>query len=41
MQEFGVYEDAIVDSESYLNHSVISPMLNNGLLTPGYVLEKT
>ena len=41
MQEFGVYEDAIVDSESYLNHSVISPMLNNGLLTPSYVLEKT
>tara|TARA_Y100000589_G_scaffold86827_1_gene80833 strand:+ start:2606 stop:4078 length:1473 start_codon:yes stop_codon:yes gene_type:complete len=41
MQEFGVYEDAIVDSESYLNHSIISPMLNNGLLTPSYVLEKT
>ena len=39
--EFGVYEDAIVDSEHFLNHSVISPMLNVGLLTPKNVINKT
>ena len=39
--EFGIYEDAIVDSENFLNHSVISPMLNVGLLTPKKVINKT
>ena len=38
--EFGIYEDAIVDSEHFLNHSVISPMLNVGLLTPKNVINK-
>ena len=33
--EFGAYEDAIVkDEKSFLNHSVLSPLLNSGLLTP-------
>ncbi len=41
LNEFGTYEDAIVDSESYLNHSIISPLLNNGLLTPRDVLNLT
>ena len=41
LNEFGYYEDSIVDGESFLNHSVISPMLNNGLLTPKDVLEFT
>ena len=40
-REFGIYEDAIVDSEYFLNHSVISPMLNVGLLTPKKVINKT
>ena len=40
-EEFGLYEDAIVDRESFLNHSILSPMLNNGLLTPRDVIEKT
>ncbi|OHX65334.1 cryptochrome/photolyase family protein [Flammeovirga pacifica] len=38
-EEFGVYEDAIVSTESFLNHSVISPMLNIGLLTPYQVIN--
>lgn len=37
--EFGVYEDAIVDSASFLHHSVLTPMLNIGLLLPGQVVS--
>ncbi len=36
--EFGAYEDAIVAENSILNHSVISPMLNVGLITPKEVI---
>ena len=32
--EFGEYEDAIVDQENILHHSVLTPMLNIGLLLP-------
>jgi len=32
--QFGDYEDAIVEGESWLWHSVLTPMLNVGLLTP-------
>lgn len=39
-QEFGIYEDAIVKEENYLNHSLLSPLLNVGLLQPAEVLEK-
>ena len=39
-EEFGTYEDAIVKNESILNHSVLSPMLNNGLLTPADVIKE-
>lgn len=38
--EFGVYEDAIVQKEHYLNHSVLSPLINVGLLAPEYVIKK-
>jgi len=38
---FGPYEDAIVENESWLYHSVMTPMLNTGLLTPKQVLDKT
>ena len=38
---FGDYEDAIVADESMLYHSVLTPMLNTGLLTPHQVLEAT
>ncbi len=36
---FGDYEDALVANESILHHSVLSPMLNVGLLTPQQVLN--
>lgn len=39
--DFGIYEDAIVKEESFLNHSVITPMMNIGLLTPDYVVKTT
>ncbi len=39
--DFGIYEDAIVKEESFLNHSVITPMMNIGLITPDYVLKST
>ena len=38
---FGVYEDAIVANEKVLYHSLISPLLNIGLLLPQSVIEKT
>ncbi|MEO0572082.1 MAG: cryptochrome/photolyase family protein [Bacteroidota bacterium] len=37
--EFGAYEDAIVAQEPILNHSVLTPMLNTGLLTPERVIK--
>ena len=37
---FGPYEDAIVKEEIYLHHSVLTPMMNVGLLTPDYILER-
>lgn len=39
-KNFGPYQDAIRAREHYLFHSVLSPLLNTGLLTPDYVLEK-
>jgi deoxyribodipyrimidine photolyase-related protein len=36
--QFGEYEDAIVPDQSWLYHSVLSPMLNTGLLTPHEVV---
>ena len=38
--QFGTYEDAILKKELVLNHSVISPMLNIGLLTPQFVVDE-
>lgn len=38
--EFGPYEDAIVAEEYFLNHSVLTPMLNVGLLTPQQIIEQ-
>ncbi len=39
--EFGPFEDAIVSEESILHHSLLSPLLNAGLLTPDYIIKKT
>ena len=38
--EFGAYEDAIVSKEIILHHSVLTPMLNVGLLTPQYIIDE-
>lgn len=40
-REFGPYEDAIVAQESILNHSVLSPLINSGLLTPDWIIDET
>lgn len=40
-EEFGVYEDAMVVGESILHHSVLSPLINIGLLTPQQVISET
>ncbi|MBP7477262.1 MAG: cryptochrome/photolyase family protein [Chitinophagales bacterium] len=38
---FGEFEDAILLNEVFLNHSVLTPMLNAGLLTPQYIVDET
>ena len=37
--KFGVYEDAIVAKEHVLHHSVLTPMLNIGLLEPKKIID--
>jgi len=39
--QFGIYEDAMVAGESILHHSVLSPLMNIGLLTPQQVINET
>lgn len=39
-EKFGIYEDAIVSKETVLHHSVLSPMLNIGLLSPRQIIDK-
>jgi deoxyribodipyrimidine photolyase-related protein len=38
---FGPYQDAMVPGQTFLFHSVLSPLLNSGLLTPAQVLQRT
>lgn len=38
---FGKYEDAVMKDDPFMFHSVISPLMNIGILTPKYVLHKT
>ena len=40
LANFGDYEDALSDRDPFLFHSVLSPLINNGLLTPDLVLSK-
>jgi len=40
LPEFGAYEDSIVEHEHFLHHSILSPLLNVGLLTASQVLEE-
>ncbi len=39
--DFGIYEDAIVKQEHFLNHSILSSSLNLGLISPSEVLNIT
>ena len=39
--QFGAYEDAISTQHQVMWHSVLTPMLNIGLLTPQQVLDRT
>jgi len=39
--EFGAYEDSIVKDQTVLHHSILTPMLNVGLLTPVFIIEET
>ena len=39
--EFGPYEDAIVAEHHFLNHSVLTPLLNTGLLLPQQVVTQS
>jgi deoxyribodipyrimidine photolyase-related protein len=41
LKQFGPFQDAIVSDESDLFHSLLSSSLNNGLITPEYVLKIT
>jgi deoxyribodipyrimidine photolyase-related protein len=41
LRGFGDYEDAMVRAEEFLHHSVLTPMLNIGLLTPQHIIERT
>lgn len=38
--QFGTYEDAITGRSTFLYHSVLTPMLNMGLLDPKEIVEK-
>ncbi|MBM3178353.1 MAG: cryptochrome/photolyase family protein [Bacteroidetes bacterium] len=38
-KSFGEYEDAMVQGESFLHHSLLSPLLNAGLLSPEEVVS--
>jgi deoxyribodipyrimidine photolyase-related protein len=39
--KFGIYEDAMVKDENFLYHSVLTPMLNIGILNPQQIVDKT
>lgn len=41
LKEFGPYEDAIPPHSEFVFHSVLTPFLNTGLLTPKEVIEET
>ncbi|MGA1050431.1 MAG: cryptochrome/photolyase family protein [Minisyncoccia bacterium] len=40
LELFGPYEDAMTTQSDSVFHSTISPLLNNGLLTPDYVIQE-
>lgn len=38
---FGPYEDAILKADSFLFHSILSPLINIGLISPETIIQKT
>lgn len=40
LNDFGDYQDAITNRSPFLYHSIISPMMNAGLLTPQEVIDE-
>jgi deoxyribodipyrimidine photolyase-related protein len=40
LKDFGAYQDAITDRSVFMYHSVISPYMNAGLLTPQEVMDE-
>ena len=41
LEKFGTYEDAVRKDDFILYHSVLTPMLNAGLITPQEIVEET
>ncbi len=41
LNNYGIYQDAMVEGESFLFHSILTPMLNVGLINPDYILDRT
>ena len=39
LDKFGLFQDVIQDTNPFMYHSIISPMLNNGLLSPLHLIE--
>jgi len=39
LNNFGPYEDAVSENIIFGNHSVLSPLINIGLITPNYILD--
>ncbi|WP_341225372.1 cryptochrome/photolyase family protein [uncultured Arcticibacterium sp.] len=39
--DFGIYEDAILKEASFLNHSLLSPLMNVGLILPGEIVDRS
>ena len=39
--EFGPYEDAVLKEKSIINHSILSPLMNSGLISPKIIVDKT
>ncbi len=41
LENFGIYEDSVSNNFNTINHSILTPYLNIGLITPGYVVKET
>lgn len=41
LEKFGDFEDAISSEYSLIHHSVLTPYLNIGLVTPAYIIKRT